>query len=173
MSTPAPRKPARKALLKRLGKVRLLSLDVDGVLTDGGIYYGEDGTRMHRFNVLDGVGIKRVQAAGVEVAMITAGASEAVRHRARYLGVRYVFIGIQDKLATLNDLCGGLGIGLDEVAHVGDDLNDLPVLEAVGLPLTVAGAVAEVRRRALYITKTEGGSGAVREICDMIVATRT
>ena len=112
MNPPAPTKPAKKDLVKRLGKVRLLSLDVDGVLTDGGIYYAEDGTRMHRFNVLDGVGIKRVQAAGVEVAIITAGASEAVRHRAQYLGVRYVFIGIEDKLATLNDLCAGLGIGL-------------------------------------------------------------
>ncbi|HJO96929.1 MAG TPA: HAD hydrolase family protein [Rhodospirillales bacterium] len=172
MNPPAPTKPAKKDLVKRLGKVRLLSLDVDGVLTDGGIYYAEDGTRMHRFNVLDGVGIKRVQAAGVEVAIITAGASEAVRHRAQYLGVRYVFIGIEDKLATLNDLCAGLGIGLDRVAHVGDDLNDLVVLEAVGLPLTVPGGVAEVRHRALYITKTEGGSGAVREICDLIVAGR-
>ncbi|MDP6572330.1 MAG: HAD hydrolase family protein [Rhodospirillales bacterium] len=172
MNPPAPTKPAKKDLVKRLGKVRLLSLDVDGVLTDGGIYYAEDGTRMHRFNVLDGVGIKRVQAAGVEVAIITAGASEAVRHRAQYLGVRYVFIGIEDKLATLNDLCAGLGFGLDRVAHVGDDLNDLPVLEAVGLPLTVPGGVAEVRRRALYITKTEGGAGAVREICDLIVAGR-
>ena len=172
MTPSAPKKPTRKDLAKMLGRARLLSLDVDGVLTDGGIYYAEDGTRLHRFNVLDGVGIKRVQAAGVEVAMITAGASEAVRHRAHYLGVRYVFIGIADKLATLNDLCDGLGIGLDQVAHVGDDLNDLPVLEAVGLPLTVPGAVPEVRRRALYITKKEGGSGAVREICDLIVAAR-
>ena len=172
MSTPTTGKPARKDLLKRLATARLLSLDVDGVLTDGGVYYAEDGAQLRRSNVLDGVGIKRVQAAGVEVAMITAGASEAVRHRARYLGVRYVFIGIEDKLATLSDLCGGLGFGLDQVAHVGDDLNDLPVLEAVGLPLTVAGAVAEVRRRALYITKKEGGAGAVREICDLIVAAR-
>ena len=172
MSTPTPGKPARKDLLKRLATARLLSLDVDGVLTDGGVYYGEDGAQLRRFNVLDGVGIKRVQAAGVEVAMITAGASEAVRHRARFLGVRYVFIGIEDKLATLKDLCGGLGIGLDQVAHVGDDLNDLPLLDAVGLPLTVAGAVPEVRRRALYITRKEGGAGAVREICDLIVAAR-
>ena len=172
MNTPTTGKPARKELLKRLGTVRLLSLDVDGVLTDGGVYYGEDGSQMRRFNVLDGVGIKRVQAAGVAVAIITAAASEAIRHRARYLGVRYVFIGADDKLAILKDLCGGLGIELDQVAHVGDDLNDLPVLDAVGLPLTVPGAAPEVRRRALYITRKEGGSGAVREICDLIVAAR-
>jgi len=172
MNPPTPKSPNKKDLLKHLRETRLLSLDVDGVLTDGGVYYAEDGTRMHRFNVLDGVGIKRVQVAGIEVAIITAGASEAVRHRAHYLGVRYVFIGIEDKLAILSDLCGGLGIDLTQVAHVGDDLNDLPVLEAVGLPLTVPGAVPEVRHRTLYITKKEGGSGAVREICDLIVAAR-
>lgn len=172
MNKPKTRKPGRARLLKALARVRLLSLDVDGVLTDGGLYYAADGSELRRFDVRDGVGIERAQGAGIVIAMISASTAPAIRHRAERLGVRYAFTGVGDKLAVLADLAEGLGIGLDEVAHVGDDVNDLPLLGAVGVALTVKGAPAIVHQRALYVTAAGGGAGAVREICDLLVESK-
>lgn len=162
-----------KALAEKLSRVRLLSLDVDGVLTDGGLYYSEDGGISRKFNVKDGVGIKRVQALGVELAIISAGASGSILHRSRTLGIVHVFTAVDDKLASLNTLCHQLGISLDDVAHMGDDVNDLPVMAVVGCPMTVADAVPEARDAALYVTQRSGGNGAVREVCDLIIKART
>ena len=159
-------------LMRRLGRVRLLSLDVDGVLTDGGLYFLEDGVQARKFNVKDGVGIKRVMGAGVEVAIVSAGISPAVEHRGRVLGLRHVHTGVEDKLEALTAVCEAVGVGLDETAHVGDDLNDLPVLAAVGCPLAVADAIAEVRAAAAWVTEKGGGQGAVRDICDLLLAAR-
>lgn len=159
-------------LLKRLGRVRLLSVDVDGVLTDGGLYYTEDGRLLRKFNVKDGMGMKRLREAGVEVAMISAGTGPTILERGRDLGLEHVFSGVEDKLATLSGLCRRLGITLAEVAHVGDDLNDVPVLNAVGCPLTVADAVPEARDAAVFATAKGGGEGAVREICDLLIEAR-
>jgi len=159
-------------LRERLRTVRLLSLDVDGVLTDGGLYFGEDGSQLRKFNVRDGVGMKRAQAAGVELCVISSSNAPAILKRAEYLGIAQAHIGSEDKLATLNRVCEELGLGLDVVAHMGDDLPDLEVLRAVGCPLTVANGVPEVRAAAAYVTKHDGGAGAVREICDMLVAVR-
>jgi 3-deoxy-D-manno-octulosonate 8-phosphate phosphatase (KDO 8-P phosphatase) len=153
----------------RLSRVKLLVLDVDGVLTDGGLYYIASGEELKRFHVKDGQGIKDVLQAGIEVAFITTGASPAVLQRAKALGVTHAFLGIEDKLATLTVLCEQLSVSLAQVAYVGDDLNDLPSLRAVGCPLTVADAMPANRACAIYVTQLAGGQGAVREICDLLV----
>ena len=164
---------ARPDLVERLGAVKLLSVDVDGVLTDGGLYFTDDGRQSRKFNVRDGVGMKRALAAGIELAIVSASAAQSIRHRGEILGVQHVFIGVEDKLAVISDLCRDLGIGLADVAHVGDDLNDLPLLRAVGCPLSVADAVPEVREAAVFVTENGGGAGAVREICDLVMEART
>jgi len=157
---------------RRLGGVRLLSLDVDGILTDGGLYFADDGLTLRKFNVRDGQGIKRVMDSGIAVAIISAGPQDAIRRRMETLGIPHIFTGVPDKLDTLTLLCGRLGIDLGEVAHMGDDINDLPVMEVVGYPITVPDAVAEVLDIAVHVTSRPGGAGAVREICDLLVAAR-
>lgn len=156
----------------RLAKVKLLSLDTDGVLTDGGLYYTDAGDELRKFNVKDGLGIRRIQAAGVAVAVITASASPAIEHRARYLGVEHVHLEVGDKLQVLTGICDELGYPLEAVAHMGDDLNDVPVFREVGVPITVADAHDAAKAEACWITGLGGGQGAVREICDLIVEVR-
>ncbi|MDP7651795.1 MAG: HAD hydrolase family protein [Rhodospirillales bacterium] len=163
---------SQATLVERLKGVKLLSLDVDGVLTDGGLYYTDDGQQLRKFNVKDGMGIQRVRAAGVEVAVISAAKAPAILRRGESLGLAHVVVGCDDKLAALVIICGKLGVDLADVAHMGDDLNDVPVLEVVGLPLSVADAVAEARAAAAYVTERRGGDGAVREICNLMVAAR-
>jgi 3-deoxy-D-manno-octulosonate 8-phosphate phosphatase (KDO 8-P phosphatase) len=155
-------------ILRQLSKVRLLSLDVDGVLTDGGLYYADDGRIQRKYNVKDGVGIQRAMKAGVQVTIISAGVSGSVPERAATLGIKHVFTGVHDKRAVLEDLCQKLGIEMDEAAHIGDDINDVPVLEAVGCPIAVADAQPEAFEAANIITERNGGFGAVREICDAL-----
>jgi 3-deoxy-D-manno-octulosonate 8-phosphate phosphatase (KDO 8-P phosphatase) len=157
------------ALSAKLAAIKLLVLDVDGVLTDGGLYYTESGEVLKRFNVKDGLGIKRLGNAGVEVAIISANASEATLHRATHLSVKHVFINVKDKLEILKTLCLKLNIELHEVASMGDDLSDLPVMRAVGCPITVADAVSDNIALAVYVTRQGGGKGAVREVCDRIL----
>ncbi|MBE9020069.1 HAD-IIIA family hydrolase [Chroococcidiopsidales cyanobacterium LEGE 13417] len=157
----------------RLSQVKLLVLDVDGVLTDGGLYYSESGEVQQRFNIKDGQGLKRLMYSGVEVAIITAKSFSSTLHRAKDLGIDRAYLGIKDKLPTLIHLCQNLDISLSQVAYVGDDINDLEVMHVVGCPLTVADAMRANQDCALYITKLPGGQGAVREICDLIVALQT
>jgi 3-deoxy-D-manno-octulosonate 8-phosphate phosphatase (KDO 8-P phosphatase) len=153
----------------RLAQVKLLALDVDGVLTDGGLYYSDRGEEMKRFHVKDGQGLKSLRDVGIEVAIISGSASQSTLHRAKTLGILHTFVGTEDKLSTLKTLCKQLGLSLAQVAYVGDDVNDLPVMRAVGCPLTVADAMPENRACALYVTKLGGGQGAVREICDYLL----
>ncbi len=156
-------------LKKNFARVKLLALDVDGVLTDGGLYYTEKGEELKKFNVKDGMGLKLIMEAGVEVAIVTASPSASVSFRAQKLGITHVFCGVEDKLRVVKELCQKLQLGLDEVAYVGDDINDLSLLETVGCPLTVADAIAVNKDVAIYVTKQPGGYGAVREICDHIL----
>jgi len=156
-------------VVRHLAKVKLLTIDVDGVLTDGGLYYSDDGHIQRKYNVKDGVGIKRVLEKGVEVAIVSAGVSGSVPERARTLGVKHVFTGAEDKLAVIGKLAGDLGIGLAATAHIGDDLNDVPLMQAVGVAITVADAEPAAWAAALIITERRGGDGAVREICDLLV----
>lgn len=160
-------------LKSRLLQVKLLALDVDGVLTDGGLFYTETGEVLKRFNIKDGQGLKLLMQAGIEVAIITAKSSLSTLYRAKDLGIVHTYLGIKDKLSTLKELCTTLGLSLAEVAYVGDDINDLAVMKAVGCPLTVADAVPENQVCALYITKLAGGQGAVREICNILMQLRS
>ncbi len=160
----------KEQFLERLASIKLLTLDTDGVLTDGGLYFTDDGEELRKFNVKDGLGIQRLQTSGVKVAIITASSTPAIAHRGHRLGVDYVFLECEDKLATIVRICDEMGIDLNQVGHVGDDLNDLPVFGAVGCPMTVIDATDEVLSAALFITKKKGGEGAVREVCDLIIS---
>lgn len=163
----------RHELSQRLREIKLVSLDVDGVLTDGGLYFADDGLTLRKFNVKDGLGIKRIMSAGIEVVVISSGPQEAIRRRMESLGILRVFTGVPDKTETLSRVCGELGVEYAEVLHMGDDLNDLPVMSLVGCPIAPPDAVSEVRDCAIYLTTQKGGAGAVREICDMIIRARS
>ena len=156
-------------LRPRLRRVRLLALDLDGVLTDGGLYYTDAGEEMRKFNAKDGLGLKMVMERGIEVAIITSSTSPAIGHRAARLRIRHLSLGTWDKLKALTEICAKLGIDLAETAYVSDDVNDMKVLKAVGMPIAVGDAVAEVRRAAALVTKAAGVKGAVREVCDLLL----
>jgi len=156
----------------RLSRVELLALDIDGVLTDGGLYYNDRGEQMKKFNAKDGMGIKIAQKAGIDIAIVSASSAPATRYRAKTLGIAHVFVGVEDKLATLQSLCETLEIDRSQVAYIGDDTNDLPALQWVGCPLTVANAMSANRDAAVYVTQKRGGEGAVREICDLLLSVR-
>jgi YrbI family 3-deoxy-D-manno-octulosonate 8-phosphate phosphatase len=163
---------SRTIPLRLLKKIRALVLDVDGVLTDGGMYYGPAGEGLKRFNVKDGLGLRMIGEAGIEVALISGENSEILKRRAEKLKIENVFVGVEDKLQTMKDFLSPRHLGLDEVAYVGDDLNDLSALQAVALPIAVFDAVPQVRRAAKWITSRRGGEGAVREVCDLLLAAR-
>jgi 3-deoxy-D-manno-octulosonate 8-phosphate phosphatase (KDO 8-P phosphatase) len=153
-------------------RVALLVLDVDGVLTDGRLWYGERGEALKAFNVRDGVGIKRLRAAGIEVAVISGRSSPAVALRMRELGVLEVLQGVDDKGAALDALLARLGVAPQDCACLVDDTPDLPMMRAVGLPAAVADAEPEVLAAARQVTRRPGGAGAVREFCDWLLAAR-
>lgn len=155
--------------LKRIAKIKLLSLDVDGVMTDGGLYYTDDGVQFRKFNVKDGLGMKNAMKAGVQLCIISASKATSTLTRAEHLGIEHVRIGASDKLAELSSIAAQLGVELDQVAHMGDDLTDVHLMKHVGLALTVSDAVPQALEAAHYVTSKAGGKGAVREICDMIV----
>lgn len=150
--------------------VRLLALDVDGVLTDGRLYFSEDGQEIKTFDTQDGHGIKMLQKCGIEVAIITGRTTRLVARRAANLGISRLIQGREDKLVALRETCVELGLDLDEAAYVGDDWPDLPAILAAGLGIAVANAHAELRARADHVTTLSGGRGAVREVCDLILA---
>lgn len=155
---------------KKLASIRLLAMDVDGVLTDGGVYVLDDGRQFRRFNIKDGMGIKRVMATGIRVAWISANACHAVQERANGLGVSEVYLGVAEKLPLLEEIGRKMGVPLDVVAYIGDDLADLAVLERVGLACAPLDAAEEVKLAAHYIIQKKGGEGAVREVCDLLLS---
>jgi YrbI family 3-deoxy-D-manno-octulosonate 8-phosphate phosphatase len=157
---------------ERARRVRLLCVDVDGVLTDAGMYYGSDGEVLKKFNTRDGMGLARVREAGVAVAIISGEDSAIVHARAAKLKIDDVFCGAANKYAAIETLCDKHGLLLDEVAYIGDDLNDLPALECVGLACAVADAADPVQAVAHYVTQRRGGDGAVREVCELLIAAR-
>ena len=155
-----------------LRRARALVLDVDGVLTDGRLYYGAKGEALKAFHVRDGHGIKAVAAAGVTVAIISGRKSPMVTKRARELGIHHVVQGANDKLAALTRLAAKLGVSLEHCVCVGDDTPDAPILEAAGLGIAVADAHADALSAADLATTRPGGRGAVREVCDWLIAAR-
>ncbi|MBV6423159.1 MAG: 3-deoxy-D-manno-octulosonate 8-phosphate phosphatase KdsC [Steroidobacteraceae bacterium] len=156
-----------------LHTIRLLVLDVDGVMTDGRLHYGARGEVLKVFNVLDGHGIREARRAGVDIAVISGRRSAAVSRRCRELGIRHLYQGVGDKLAVLEALCARLDVTLGECAAVGDDAPDAPLLRAVGHAFAVPEGHASARRAAHRVTRLHGGHGAVREVCDLLVAART
>jgi 3-deoxy-D-manno-octulosonate 8-phosphate phosphatase (KDO 8-P phosphatase) len=160
------------ALRARAERIRLLALDVDGVLTDGGIHYSSAGEELKSFSILDGLGIKLARRAGIRVAIITGRTSAMVERRAAELGVDHCVQGREDKLAALQELIAREGIALAECAYMGDDLPDLAAIVQSGLGLTVANASADVASRAAWQSRARGGEGAVREACEMLLRAR-
>ncbi len=156
--------------LERLAELRLVAFDVDGVFTDGRIYLSDDGTETKAFHTQDGYGIRRLVESGIEVAVISGRRSSAVEKRMDELGVAHVVLGCKDKVAALDALAASLGIDIRDCAFVGDDLPDLALLEHVGFSVAVDNAVQTVQERCDYITRNPGGAGAVREVCDLVVA---
>ncbi len=165
--------PTDDSILRKARKLRLLCVDVDGVLTDAGMYYGPDGEVLKKFNTRDGMGLARVREVGVAVAIISGEDSAIVHARAAKLHIDDVFCGVTDKRAAIDSLRTKHGLEYDEVAFVGDDLNDLPALACVGLACAVADAAARVRALAHVVTRRRGGDGAVRELCELIVAAKS
>lgn len=163
-------KPRPAEMPEKLIEIKLLCVDVDGILTDGGIYYADEGTSFRRFNAKDGLGLVRLMKFGVEVAIISGGRAGAIEHRAERLGIRYVFTDVSDKLSVLKNLAGDLGIKMDAVAHIGDDINDLALMRVAGVSIAAADAVDEVLSYVDMVTKNSGGHGALRELCDAIYA---
>ena len=150
-------------------KVRLLILDVDGVLTDGGIYLDAEGRELKRFNVHDGTGIKWAMRAGLTVAIISGRDSAVVKARAKELGIEHVHVGAKIKLDAYDALMQGLPFNDSEVCYIGDDCPDLPVMRRVGYAVAVPNARDEVKQAAAHVTTSPGGSGAVRELVELIL----
>ncbi|MDE1887011.1 MAG: 3-deoxy-manno-octulosonate-8-phosphatase KdsC [Gammaproteobacteria bacterium] len=159
-------------LEERAARVQLAVFDVDGVFTDGRLYYGAKGEQLKAFHVRDGHGIKLLLRHGMRVAVISGRRSPAVAQRMRELGIRHLFQGRDDKLAVLQKLLQQLKLAWNQVACVGDDLVDLPLFESAGLAVAVADAQPEVRARAHHVTRARGGEGAVREVCDLLLTAR-
>jgi len=157
-----PRKPS--------AAIRMLVLDVDGVMTDGRLHFGPRGEALKLFHVRDGLGIQQIARAGIEVAVISGRKSKMVEVRCRELGVEHVHQGAKDKLPVLEKLCARLKIEPSACACVGDDLPDIPLMRKVALAFAVADAHPEARHAAHLITKLPGGHGAVREVCDYLLA---
>ena len=153
-------------------KIRLLVLDVDGVLTDGRLYYGADGGETKAFSTQDGAAIKMLLGTGVAVAIVTGRQSEIVTRRAAELGIKHVHQGAHDKGLVLAEILESVGVAASETAHVGDDLPDLALFNRVAMRVSVPGAHPLVLERADYVTAAPPGAGAVREVCQLIMQAR-
>lgn len=149
--------------------VRVAIFDVDGVLSDGGLHYAETGDAMKTFDVRDGMGMRLLQDAGIELAIITSRRAGSVRERAADLRIRHVQQGVADKLTGFDALVAELGVAPEQCAFLGDDLVDLPVFGRCGFAVTVADAPAVLKRHADYVTRAAGGRGAAREFCEVIL----
>jgi 3-deoxy-D-manno-octulosonate 8-phosphate phosphatase (KDO 8-P phosphatase) len=150
-----------------LKKIKLVVSDVDGIMTDGGVFYDENGNITKRFSIYDGQGIKMLLEKGVKVAIISASNSKATYHRFNQLGVNSISIGIKEKLNEYHTILHNMGITSEQSIYVGDDLVDINCMKIAGISITVPNAIKEIKEIADYITKKNGGDGAFREICDL------
>lgn len=166
----AYKKVDRDKVRLQAADIRLLVLDVDGVLTDGRLPFDAKGNECKVFHVRDGYGIRRLLETGIEVALISGRNSVPVKKRAEELSIRHVYLGEKNKLATLQALAEKLGIKLEYIAYVGDDVPDLACMEACGLPIAVADAHSDLDAVADWHTHLGGGQGAVREVCDLLLS---
>lgn len=156
-------------MLEKAKAIRLLILDVDGILTTGAVYYGSQGFEMRGFHIHDGMGIKLLQKANIQVAVISSKKSEAVEKRLKELNIEHGYLGRENKLPAYEELKQKLGLTDNEIAYMGDDLPDLPLLRRAGLAITVPQAPEIIRQNVDYITKIKPGKGAVREACEFIL----
>jgi len=156
-------------IIERAKKIKLVILDVDGVLTDGSIIIGDDGEEYKAFHSRDGHGMRLLQYTGVDIAIITGRISKVVEHRMTSLGIKYLYQGQQVKLSAFEDLIDKLGLTAEQCAYVGDDWVDLAVMSRVGLAIAVQDADQLVKKHAHWTTPAKGGKGAVREVCELIM----
>lgn len=156
-------------VLERARRIKLIVFDVDGVMTDGSLYLCDDGQEFKAFNTQDGLGMKLLKSSGVDMAIITGRTSNVVVKRAENTGVAHYFQGVEDKLEAFLKLASELGLDHAQCAFMGDDVVDLPPMLRCGLAITVPAAPSMVKERAHYITAREGGRGAVREVCELIM----
>ncbi len=157
-------------LLSRSKLISLVAFDIDGVMTDGGLYFSDSGEEFKRFNSLDGHGIKMLKASGVQVAIITGRTSRCVTKRAENLGIDHVYQGVERKLEAMVDMLDKLNLSRDVTAYMGDDVVDLSVMRHVGLSISVPDSPQIVREHSDYVTQRRGGHGAVREACELIMS---
>jgi len=158
-----------KDILEKAKQIKLVVFDVDGVLTDGSLFVGDDGQEYKAFNARDGLGMKMLQRSGVEIGIITARSSQVVEHRMHNLGIKYVYQGRLEKLPAFEGLVGKLGLDFEQTAYVGDDVVDLPVLRRAGLAIAVQDAHPIAKQHAHWQTPHNGGRGAARDVCDLIM----
>jgi YrbI family 3-deoxy-D-manno-octulosonate 8-phosphate phosphatase len=156
-------------LARRFRDIRLLIVDVDGVLTDAGMYYSEAGDELKKFNTRDGQGIRNLERAGIPTAIVTRERTEIVTRRAKKLGIDDVYQGVLDKLPVVQSIVAKHEVSAAQVCYIGDDVGDLEAMTFVGLPVAVRDALPPIKRVARYITRRRGGEGAVREVCDLIL----
>jgi len=169
------RRPAKKRHVSQavLQNIRLFATDVDGVLTDAGMYYSESGEELKKFNTRDGMGIKLLQRAGLITAIVTQERTKLVARRGEKLTIPEVHQGVMNKLELIKEMAARHGFGLDQVAYIGDDVNDLQALKAVGFSSTPADGMPEVATAVHYVCRKKGGEGAVREVIEMILEAQT
>lgn len=158
-----------KALKERAQQIKLLAMDVDGVLTDGRLFFSSEGDTLKAFNSQDGHGLKMLKSTGVSIAIITGRTSDIVTSRATELGIDNVLQGREDKLTALNELVATMGLSIEQAAYIGDDLPDLSAIQSAGIGVTVANAASGIAERADYVTQARGGEGAVRETCEWLL----
>lgn len=152
--------------------VRLLVFDVDGVMTDGGMYYTESGDEFKKFNTRDGLGIRLLAEAGIHIAIVTGEDTDIVRRRAAKLKIQDVHLGIADKWPVVEAIAAKYGIQQNQIGYMGDDMGDLDAMQRVGVAFAPADCVPPIKRVAHFVAKRSGGEGAVREVCDLILAAR-
>lgn len=161
-----------KKFEEKLAHIKLFALDVDGTLTSGDLVYTANGEFIKIFNVKDGLGLKLLQQSGLIVAVITSRKSEIVQNRMQELGIRFIYQGVEDKYQLLEDLTGQFMLYWNNIAYMGDDLPDLPVIEKAGFAACPADAVDEIIEASDYVTKKPAGKGAVREVADLILKSK-
>lgn len=150
-------------------RIKCFITDLDGVLTDGNLYYGETGEHHKGFSVRDGLGLKLLQKSGIEIAVITASDTPIVTERFKFLNVKYLYMGQINKLSAFDDILTKMNLSKEEVSYMGDDWPDLPLIRQAGFGITVADGIDKLKEEADYVTAKIGGSGAVREVCDLIL----
>lgn len=164
--------PQRNSIAAKARRIQMILLDVDGVMTDGGLYYGPDGIQMKRFHAHDGYGVVRAREHGMKLGIISGRGAPAVEMRAKDLKLDEVLLRVDDKLAAASGIMERRGLSEDELAYIGDDLIDIPLLKAVGFSAAPRNALPPVKRVVDYVTTTKGGEGAVREFIDVILRHR-